>query len=331
MSIEVSSLLHSGYSHPLFREWQATRSITKSALMYPIFITDDDDAKVQIPSMPNQYRWGVNRLQEFLSPLVERGLRSVILFGVITDSSKKDPRGSMADLNESPVVKAVKEIRRLFPDLVVACDVCLCEYTSHGHCGILYDDGSVNNAKSVERIAQVSGSYALAGAHIISPSDCMDGRIKAIKSKLMELDLSHRVAVISYSAKFASGFFGPFRDAAGSAPSFGDRRCYQLPMNARGLARRAILRDLREGADGIMVKPGTPYLDVLAEAARLAEDYPIATYQVSGEFAIIHAAANAGVFELKQHVMETMHGFMRAGASLVLTYFTPELLEWLDN
>lgn len=328
MPVDISSLLHAGYSNPLLREWQGVRPITKSSLMYPIFISEIDDAKEAIDSMPNQFRWGVNRLEEFLGPLVKKGLRSVILFGVI--ESKKDYCGSMADSENGPVIKAVKEIRRLFPELVVACDVCLCEYTDHGHCGLLYEDGTINNAKSVERIAEVSGNYALAGAQIISPSDCMDGRVKAIKQKLVELELSHKVCVISYSAKFASGFFGPFRAAANGAPKFGDRSCYQLPCNARGLAKRAILRDVREGADGIMVKPGTPYLDILAMASKLADDLPIATYQVSGEFAIIHAAAAAGVFELKRHVMETMDGFMRAGANIVLTYFTPELLEWLE-
>ncbi|EEB06329.1 porphobilinogen synthase Hem2 [Schizosaccharomyces japonicus yFS275] len=327
----VSSILHSGYHIPLTREWQSVRPLTKSALMYPIFISDKDDAKDVISSMPNQYRWGVNRLEELLDPLVKKGLRSVILFGVLEDSSKKDFRGSLADSPDGPVVRAIKLIRNRFPDLAVACDICLCEYTDHGHCGLLFKDGTINNTESVARIAEVSVNYALAGAQILAPSDCMDGRILAIKEGLIQNQLSHRVMLLSYAAKFASCFYGPFRDAADSAPAFGDRSCYQLPPASRGLARRAIQRDLREGADAIMVKPGTAFMDIIADAANLAPDVPIATYHVSGEFAMLHAAAKAGVFDLKRVVLEVMNGFMRAGCSIILTYFTPELLDWLSE
>jgi porphobilinogen synthase len=218
-------------------------------------------------------------------------------------------------------------LRQKLPDLYIAADVCLCEYTSHGHCGILNADGSIDNAKSVERISQVALAYARAGAHCVAPSDMSDGRIYAIKQKLVANGL--RTCLMSYAAKFSTVLYGPFRDAAGSAPSFGDRRKYQLPPTGRGLACRAILRDMSEGADIIMVKPASLYLDIIAEARRLAEHYPIAAYQVSGEFALIHAGVAQGLFDKKRMVMESIDAMLRAGATLILTYFTPDLLAWL--
>lgn len=299
--------------------------------MLPLFITDNPEALDPIPSLPEQYRIGINRLKDFVEPLYKKGLRSVILFGVPLADGVKDPTGSKADDPNGPTILAVKLLRSTFPDLFVACDVCLCEYTSHGHCGILREDGTLNNDLSVKRIADVAVAYAEAGANCVAPSDMMDGRIRAIKEGLMRAGLAHKVMLISYAAKFAGTFYGPFRDAANSAPAFGDRRCYQLPPNARGLARRAIKRDMEEGADAIMVKPGLPYLDIVREAADLAQDYPIAVYQVSGEYSMLYHAAKAGVFDLKTVVLESMTGFLRAGANLILTYYTPRLLDWLDE
>lgn len=280
--------------------------------------------------MPNQFRWGVERLGEFLGPLVERGLCSVILFGVPT-AKPKDEVGTLADDCEGPVIQGIKKIRQIFPSLYVAVDVCLCEYTSHGHCGILCPDGSINNDKSIARLSDVAVAYAKAGAHCVAPSDMMDNRIQAIHEGLKREGLAHRTSIMAYSAKFASSMYGPFREAVASAPAFGDRRCYQLPPNARGLARRAILRDVQEGADIVMVKPTMPYLDVLADARELAPDHPRACYHVSGEYAILHAAASAGVGDLRAMVEESMTSMLRAGATLILTYFTPELLTWLDH
>ncbi|EEB96323.1 hypothetical protein MPER_04561 [Moniliophthora perniciosa FA553] len=215
--------------------------------------------------------------------------------------------------------------------MYIACDVCLCEYTNHGHCGVLHDDGTINTEPSVDRIAAVAVSYAKAGAHCVAPSDMMDGRIKAIKRGLIDAGYGNKCTLMSYSAKFASSLYGPFRDAAGSAPSFGDRKCYQLPPAAKGLARRAIQRDAAEGADIIMVKPALPYLDIIADAAQLAPDHPLACYQVSGEFAMIHAGAKAGVYDLRTMAFETVDSMIRAGATLILTYFTPDFLDWLEN
>ncbi|EJF65167.1 tetrapyrrole biosynthesis porphobilinogen synthase [Dichomitus squalens LYAD-421 SS1] len=328
--LRASSVLQGGYQHPLSRSWQAQRTLTKNMFMYPIFITDEPDARVEIASLPGQCRWGVNKLEEFLGPLVQKGLRSVILFGVPIHCNK-DERGSPADDPNGPVISAIRKIRSLWPELYVACDVCLCEYTSHGHCGLFRPDGTLDQPPSAARIAEVALAYARAGAHCVAPSDMMDGRIKAIKRALIDHGYGNKVTLMAYSAKFASSLYGPFRDAAGSAPAFGDRKCYQLPPTAKGLARRAIKRDVNEGADIIMVKPALPYLDIIQDAKELASDHPLACYQVSGEFAMIVAGARAGVYDLKTMAFETAESFVRAGCTLILTYFTPDFLEWLDN
>ncbi|KAJ0037016.1 hypothetical protein NL108_014348, partial [Boleophthalmus pectinirostris] len=225
---------------------------------------DNEDAIEPIGSLPGQARYGVNRVEELLQPLVQKGLKCVLIFGVPA-KVEKDERGSGADSADTPAIIAVRKIRAVFPELLVACDVCLCPYTSHGHCGILNDDGTINNDASCLRLAEVALAYAQAGAHIIAPSDMMDGRVRAIKQFLLANEMGNKVSVLSYSAKFASCYYGPFRDAAQSKPAFGDRRCYQLPPGARGLALRAVERDVREGADMVMVKPGLPYLDIVRE------------------------------------------------------------------
>ncbi|KAK4054619.1 Aminolevulinate dehydratase [Microbotryomycetes sp. JL221] len=328
--VSISSTLQGGYFHPLLRALQAERHLTKDMLMYPIFITDEPDAEIVIKSLPGQKRWGINKLKGFLEPLVAKGLKSVILFGVPV-KMKKDSRGSPADHPETPVILATNLIKKEFPDVVIACDVCLCEYTDHGHCGEMRDDGTIENGASVKRIADVALAYAKAGAHMVAPSDMMDGRVRAIKQALIDNGFGNRCSLMSYSAKFASSMYGPFREAAGSTPGFGNRKCYQLPPNARGLAKRAIIRDANEGADIIMIKPTLPYLDILSEARDLVPNHPLACYQVSGEYAMIHAGANAGVYDLKTAAFETMDSFLRAGATLVLTYFTPDFLDWLDE
>ncbi|TPX33203.1 porphobilinogen synthase [Synchytrium microbalum] len=329
---QLSSLLHSGYSHPTLRIWQSNegRTITKNSLIFPIFITDVPTDKEEISSLPGQYRYGVDVLKAEFAPLVKKGLRAVLIFGVPTQKPK-DPTGSLADDPEGPVIQAVKVFRREFPEVLVICDVCLCEFTSHGHCGILNDDQTINNPASIKRLAEVSLAYAKAGCHVIAPSDMMDGRIRAIKEILLENGIAHRVSVMSYAAKFASSLYGPFRDAAGSAPSFGDRRCYQLPPGARGLARRALIRDAGEGADMIMVKPASLYLDIVRDAHELLPDLPLAIYQVSGEYAMLWWAAQHKVFDLRVGVMESLNAAVRAGANILITYYTPLLLDWLSE
>ncbi|KAF6817621.1 Delta-aminolevulinic acid dehydratase [Colletotrichum musicola] len=331
ISGDISSQLHGGYFHPLARSWQAERQLTKSMLIYPLFISDQDDEEVLIPSLPGQYRRGINKTMAWLEVLVRKGLRSVMLFGVPVRPGTKDALGTAADDPQGPVIRSIRAIRQRFPQLFICADVCLCEYTSHGHCGILRDDGSLNNQLSVDRISDVAIAYAVAGAHCVAPSDMNDGRIRAIKLKLIEEGIAHKTVLMSYSAKFSGCLYGPFRDAAGSAPSFGDRKCYQLPPGGRGLARRAIVRDINEGADIIMVKPASQYLDIISDAKELGKDMPVAAYQVSGEFAMIHAAAKSGVFDLKTMAFESTEGILRAGATIVISYFTPEFLDWLST
>ena len=223
-------------------------------LIYPLFISDNPNEETPIPSLPDQHRRGISKIIPHLTPLIAKGLRSVILFGVPLIPNTKDALGTAADDPKGPVIQSIRLLRARFPDLYIVADVCLCEYTSHGHCGILRDDGSLNNSLSVDRISDVAMAYAEAGAHCVAPSDMNDGRIRAIKLKLIEAGIAHRVTLMSYAAKFSGCLYGPFRDAAGSCPSFGDRKCYQLPPGGRGLARRAIRRDIDEGADVIMVK-----------------------------------------------------------------------------
>ncbi|KAI7945441.1 hypothetical protein MJO29_011829 [Puccinia striiformis f. sp. tritici] len=362
----LSHVLQGGYAHPLTRSLQAERTLTKEMLMFPIFISDDPNAQQPIDSFPNQFRQvsrkknnpiyvkilkkldilltfypdifglvyacrlGLNVLEGFIRPFVEKGLRSVMLFGVPMNC-QKDAVGTPADDENGPTILAIRLLKEKFPRLFVAADVCLCEYTDHGHCGFApgQSGGEIDTPASVARIAAVALSYARAGADCVAPSDMMDGRIGAIKQALIDARLANRCCLMSYSAKFASALYGPFRAAACSAPSLGDRKGYQLPPNARGLARRAIIRDISEGADIIMVKPAQTYLDVVSEARSLAPSHPLACYQVSGEYAALLAGADAGVYELKSMVLETLDCMLRAGATLILTYFTPMLLDWL--
>lgn len=326
----ISSILQGGYNHPLSREWQQERQLTKNMFIFPLFISDMPDDETDIPSLPNIKRFGVNKLVPYVDSLVKKGLRAVILFGVPLKEGVKDSVGTAADDPEGPVITSIKLLRKKFPDLFIMCDVCLCEYTDHGHCGILNEDGSLNREPSVRRIAAVAVNYAKAGAHSVAPSDMMDGRIKDIKTGLMDAGLAHKCLVMSYAAKFSGNLYGPFRDAAGSAPSHGDRKAYQLPPAGAGLARRALLRDIEEGADAIMVKPSTFYLDIVSDASKLCGDYPLCAYHVSGEYAMLHAAAEKGVVDLKGIAFEAHQGLVRAGARLIISYFTPEFLEWLD-
>nr|XP_048315109.1 delta-aminolevulinic acid dehydratase isoform X1 [Myodes glareolus]XP_048315110.1 delta-aminolevulinic acid dehydratase isoform X1 [Myodes glareolus]XP_048315111.1 delta-aminolevulinic acid dehydratase isoform X1 [Myodes glareolus] len=350
------SVLHSGYFHPLLRTWQASAStISASSLIYPIFVTDIPDDVQPIASLPGVARanrkvrrpgqetcsprasaslafprYGVNQLEDMLRPLVEAGLHAVLIFGV-PSRVPKDEQGSAADSEDSPTVEAIRLLRKTFPDLLVACDVCLCPYTSHGHCGLLSEKGAFLAEESRQRLAEVALAYAKAGCQVVAPSDMMDGRVEAIKTALLKHGLGNRVSVMSYSAKFASCFYGPFRDAAQSSPAFGDRRCYQLPPGARGLALRAVARDIREGADMLMVKPGLPYLDVVREVKDKHPELPLAVYQVSGEFAMLWHGAQAGAFDLRTAVLESVTAFRRAGADIIITYFAPQLLKWLKE
>ncbi|KAI9341131.1 hypothetical protein BDR26DRAFT_802352 [Obelidium mucronatum] len=329
----LNQFLHSSIAHPTLRQWSLIHnSLSASSLVLPVFVTSDPNGVEPIAAMPGVARYGVNKLKGFLGPLVAKGLQTVILFGVPREQdAKKDTTATAADAPDGPVIAAIKLLRASFPTLLVACDVCLCPYTSHGHCGILNADGTINNPKSIQRLAQIALKYAQAGCQVIAPSDMMDGRIGAIKEALHAAGLAGNVSVMAYSAKFASGFYGPFRDAACSAPAAGDRKRYQLPPNSRGLARRANARDAQEGADILMVKPGYPYLDLVRDTREDFPDLPLAVYQVSGEYAMLYHAAKNGVFELKVGVMEATEACLRAGANIIITYYTPQILDWLNE
>lgn len=321
--------IHSGYFHPTLRKWQSGggTTIAPHNLMLPIFVVDDEDGIEPIGSMPGVLRMGINTMAVFLEPLVAKGLEAVLLFSVT--NILKDDMGEIGAKPSNPTVGAIKRIKRDFPNLLVAVDVCLCPYTISGHCGVLKDDGFIDNQKSLTQIVKIAKSFVVAGADVIAPSDMMDGRIKAIKDMLQNLGYLNRVSVMSYSVKFASSFYGPFREAAHSAPAFGDRKRYQLPLASRGLAMRAAKRDEVEGADMLMVKPGIAYLDIVREVKERHPELPMAIYQVSGEYAMLHHGAAAGAFDLKAIVMETLTAMRRSGADIIITYFTPQLLDWL--
>ncbi|CDS37466.1 delta aminolevulinic acid dehydratase [Echinococcus multilocularis] len=319
--------LHSGYNTPLLRYWQsASCTVTGDNLIYPIFISSNDNAVDDVPGLPNQKYLGLNHLVEQLGPLVERGLKCVLLFGVV-DVSVKDERGSAADYGKSPVIGALKLLRAQLPSLILACDVCLCAYTQTHRCYISNACGEMDIEQTISRLSEISLNYAKAGAHIIAPSDMSEGRILAIKQILHKNGFSRQVSVMSYAAKFASTFYGPFRTAIGSGDGTTDRKSYQLPPGAAGLAVRTAIRDANEGADIIMVKPGITYLDVIANVRRELPFHPIAAYHVSGEYAMLMAAANAGWIDLKSAALEIILSLRRAGASVIITYLTPYLLD----
>ena len=293
-------------------------------LVLPLFVSSGSEGREPIAAMPGVDRLSIGQAVAEAGEAAALGLPGVLLFGV---PEHKDEEGSGAWDEEGVVQLATRAIKEAHPDLLVITDVCLCEYTSHGHCGVLRDDGQVDNDASVELLARTAVSHARAGADIVAPSDMMDGRVGAIRAEL-DADGHTDVPIIAYSAKFASAFYGPFREAAGSTPAFGDRRGYQMdPGNGREALREALL-DVEEGADVVMVKPALPYLDVIAEIRRRV-DLPIAAYQVSGEYAMVKAAAAAGHLDERATVLETLTAIRRAGADIIITYHAKEAARWL--
>ncbi len=291
---------------------------------YFVVETRDQGFEKPIPSMPGQSQLSVERLVARVGKAMDKGLRSALLFGL---PEKKDPAGTGAYADEGIVQQAVMRLKEAHPDLVVVTDVCLCEYTSHGHCGLLDGHGEVQNDPTLELLARTAVSHARAGADIIAPSDMMDGRVAAIRQALDAAGFSH-IPIMSYAVKYASSFYGPFREAADSAPAFGDRRGYQMdPANVREGLREAAA-DFAEGADILMVKPAMPYLDVI-RLLRDTFETPIAAYQVSGEYAMLVAAIENGWLDRKRSILEALTGIKRAGADMIITYFAEEVLDWL--
>ena len=294
-------------------------------LIYPVFVRDGRDKVVPVPSMPGIGQYSVDRLPEELDRVVAAGIRAILLFGV---PAHKDAVGSGAYAKNGIVPRAIRAIRRRYPDLVVIADVCLCEYTSHGHCGLV-KDGVVLNDETLPLLAKASVAYAQAGADIVAPSDMMDGRVGVIRAALDRAGFED-VAVMAYSAKFASAYYGPFRDAAHSAPQFGDRRTYQMdPANGRE-ALREVAADVAEGADYVIAKPAIAYLDVLKDIS-LHCDLPIVAYNVSGEYAMVKAAAANGWVDERRIVLENLVGMKRAGAKMIITYHALDAARWLQE
>ena len=294
-------------------------------LIYPLFVIHGKGVKREIASLPGAYHFSVDLLPAEITEIVSLGIPAVILFGL---PETKDELGSGAYAAEGVVQQAIRQIKKTAPDLVVITDVCMCEYTSHGHCGAVVD-GCVDNDRSLELIAETALSHVEAGADIVAPSDMMDGRVAAIRRILDENGLQNS-PIMAYAAKYASAFYGPFRDAAGSAPQFGDRRSYQMdPPNVREALREVAL-DVEEGADMVMVKPALAYLDVIRRV-RDRFDYPLAAYNVSGEYAMLKAAARNGWLDEKQAALEVLTAIKRAGADLILTYHAKDAARWLKG
>ena len=292
-------------------------------LIYPLFIAENIDEPRGISSMPGIVQWPLEYLGREAERIARLGIPAVLLFGI---PSEKDEVGSQAYAAQGIIQQAIRRFKAEVPDLLVMTDVCLCEYTSHGHCGVIHN-GNVQNDESLELLSRMALSHVEAGADLVAPSDMMDGRVGAIRRALDEQGFSS-TPIMAYSAKYASGFYGPFREAAGSAPQFGDRRSYQMdPANVREALREVDL-DIAEGADIVMVKPALAYLDVIRQVREHC-DLPIAAYNVSGEFAMIKAAAQQGWIDERRIVMEVLTGIRRAGADMIITYFAPDVVGWL--
>jgi porphobilinogen synthase len=300
-------------------------SLDPAQLVYPLFIMPGKNKREEVSSMPGVYRMSVDNLAREARECMDLGIKNVILFGL---PEKKDPMGSGAHAKDGIIQKAIRELKGKAPELMVTTDVCLCEYTSHGHCGIIIDR-QVDNDSTLEILAKTALSHAVAGADIVAPSDMMDGRVAEIRAALDENNY-HMVPIMSYAVKYASAFYGPFRDAADCAPQEGDRKAYQMdPANSREALREATL-DVDEGADILMVKPAMPYLDII----RLLKDefdLPVAAYQVSGEYAMLKAAAQKGWLDEERVVLESLISIRRAGADIILTYFAKDAARLLNR
>ena len=297
----------------------------KSSLIYPLFVIDGENIEEEIPTMPGQFRYSVDRLPYELERLSKAGVSNLMLFGI---PAVKDAVGSQAYAEDGIVQRALREGKKQFPDLYYITDVCMCEYTSHGHCGVLCGH-DVENDQTLELLSKTALSHVQAGADMVAPSDMMDGRVLAIRNKLDENGFKE-TPIMSYAVKYASAFYGPFRDAAGSAPAFGDRKSYQMDPHNRKEGLKEALLDVEEGADIIMVKPALSYLDIISDVSREI-NLPDAAYSVSGEYAMAKAAAKLGYMEEDRVICEMAVSTYRAGAEIYLTYFAKELAKFMDE
>ena len=313
------------------RRTEALRSLVRETqvevgdLVYPLFVMPGSGIREEVASMPSIFRYSVDQLSQAVEDIVKLEIPAILLFGV---PEYKDELGTSAYQSEGIIQRAVRAIKKSAPELIVITDVCLCEYTSHGHCGVVVDN-YVDNDKTLELLARTAISHAEAGADIVAPSDMMDGRVKAIRQALDENGFQHTL-ILSYAAKYASAFYGPFREAVEATPQFGDRNSYQMdPPNWRE-ALREVEQDISEGADIVMVKPALAYLDIICRV-RDTFNYPLAAYNVSGEFAMVKAAAQHGWIDERQIVLEILTAIKRAGADIIISYHAKEAARWLSS
>ncbi len=302
-------------------------SLSASDLILPVFVTHEAGAAHEIRSMPGIRQWGADRVAEAVADAVSRGIRAVIVFGI---PRSKDSEGTAAWDDEGVAQEGIRALRAAFPELVIIADTCMCEYTDHGHCGILDVDNVVDNEETLERLRRIAVSQANAGADIIAPSGMIDGMVGTIREALDQNALSD-IAIMAYSTKYASAFYGPFRDAAQGAPAFGDRRTHQMdPANGREALRENAL-DITEGADFLMIKPALAYLDIVAQTRNQFPQVPLVAYNVSGEYAMVKAAATQGWVDGRAVTLELLTGMKRAGADLIISYHSDEVAKWLSD
>ncbi|AEE90662.1 MAG: porphobilinogen synthase [Tepidanaerobacter acetatoxydans] len=307
------------------RDMVRETSLNVKDLIYPYFVVEGENVKEEIEAMPKVFHFSIDKLVKDVKETYELGIPAILLFGI---PSSKDEVGSQAYASSGIVQRAVRAIKEAIPSMIVITDVCLCEYTSHGHCGVV-ESGYVDNDKTLELIAKTALSHAKAGADMVAPSDMMDGRVGCIR-QILDSEGYVTVPIMAYSAKYASGFYGPFREAAQSAPQFGDRRSYQMDPANSDEALREIALDIEEGADIVMVKPALAYLDIIRRA-KDSFKVPLATYNVSGEYSMIKAAALKGWLDEKVVVLESLTSMKRAGADMIITYFAKDAAKWLTT
>lgn len=312
-------------STPAMRALVRETQIDVNDLVYPIFVIEGENIKNPVNSMPGIYQYSIDRLGEELEKIKESGILSILIFGI---PNHKNEVASEAYKEDGITQKAIRFIKEVMPELIVIADVCLCEYTSHGHCGLVHNEEILND-ETLELLCKMSLSLAKAGADVIAPSDMMDGRVAAIRKELDDYGFKN-IPIMAYSAKYASAYYGPFREAADSAPHFGDRKSYQMDVANGKMAMRELADDIEEGADILMVKPALAYLDVIKEASQRF-DYTIAAYNVSGEYSMVKAAAQMGWIDEKRIVMENMVAIKRAGAKIIITYHALDVARWIKE
>ncbi len=309
----------------LIRDMVRETTLSVNDFIYPIFVIEGENIKNRVASMEGVYQYSIDRLEEEIEQVIEAGIKSVILFGI---PEHKDEYGSEAYSDEGIIQKAIRKIKELTDKLYVITDVCMCEYTSHGHCGVI-ENKDVDNDKTLDLLAREAVSHAKAGADMVAPSDMMDGRVQRIRHDLDEKGFSH-IPIMAYSAKFASAFYGPFRDAAESTPQFGDRKSYQMDPANRREALKEVMLDIEENADIVMVKPALAYLDIISDVKQNVL-VPVCAYNVSGEYSMVKAAAKMGWIDHDKVMMEMLTSIKRAGADLIITYFAKDAAKLLKQ